>query len=302
MGVKLHFLDVGDGDCTIIDFPGRIVTSTKEEYPPRVMMVDIHHHEDHDFYEHVIDYYKRNFTDDNGYIRPIFRYVSTHPHKDHIKGMKTLFDEINIVNFWDIDHNFVPEKSGTDWEEYKDDWEHYEKIREGKVPNLTVLNYTDKVSPRQFWDQDGIEVLSPSKELYDFVHKKEDGTLRTPEEIGGQLNNLSYVLLINFNGKKIILAGDAENKCWEYILANHRDKIKDIDILKAPHHGRESAFHEEAVKYMNPKHIIFSSSAECEHTVPEKYQKAAPNATMYNTCDYGSFILDCDFDGKITFS
>ena len=116
------------------------------------------------------------------------------------------------------------------------------------------------------------------------------------------MNNLSYVLLIRFNGLKILLAGDAETKCWEHILENHKDKIKDIDILKAPHHGRESAFHEEAVKHMNPKHIILSVSSDCEHTVPEKYQKAAPNAEIYQTSDAGSFILDCDFDGTISYA
>ncbi|MBX4189334.1 hypothetical protein KW785_01910 [Candidatus Parcubacteria bacterium] len=55
-----------------------------------------------------------------------------------------------------------------------------------------------------------------------------------------RLNNLSYVLLINVNDLKILLAGDAEEVCWEYVLKHHKDKITNIDILKAPHHGRES--------------------------------------------------------------
>ncbi len=302
MGLKLHFLNVGDGDCTIVDFPARVTKVTNKEKDARVMLVDVHHHDDHDEYEHVVDYYKENFKDDSNNVRPIFRYVTTHPHKDHMKGMKAIFDELEVQNFWDIDHDFEPEKSGSDWDEYKDDWDHYEKIRSGSIPGLTVLKYTDKTTPRPFWDEDGIEVLSPSKNLYDFVHTKEDGSSRTKEEIGSQLNNLSYVLLIRFNGLKILLAGDAETKCWEHILENHKDKIKDIDILKAPHHGRESAFHEEAVKHMNPKHIILSVSSDCEHTVPEKYQKAAPNAEIYQTSDAGSFILDCDFDGTISYA
>lgn len=300
MSLKLHFLNVGDGDCTIIDFPARTLISTGKNYNSRVMLVDVHHHDEHEEYEHVINYYKKHFTDTSGKTRPIFRYVTTHPHKDHMKGMKAIFDEIEVVNFWDIDHRFEPEKNGIDWEEYKDDWGHYEKIRTGSIPGLTVLKYTDTVNPRPFWDEDGIQVLSPSKDLYNFVHTKEDGSARTKEEIGSELNNLSHVLLINFNGLKILLAGDAEAKCWEYILEKHKDKIKDIDILKAPHHGRESAFHEEAVRHMNPKHIILSHSNECEHTVPEKYQNAAPNAEIYKTCDYGSFILDCDFQGNVT--
>ena len=301
MSVKFHFLNVGDGDCTIIDFPERVVSSTNQEKSDRVMMVDIHHHDDHNEYEHVIDYYNKNFKDIYGQIRPIFRYVSTHPHKDHIKGLNTLLDNIPVVNFWDIEHDFEPDKNGSNWEEYEEDWERYMELRKNKE-NPKILYYTDSVSPREYWNEDRIEILSPSKELNDFVHKKEDGTFRTKEEIGSQLNNLSYVLLIHVNNLKIVLAGDAESKCWEYIMEKHKDKIKNIDILKAPHHGRESAFHEEAVKHMNPKHIILSHSSDCEHTVPEKYQKAVPSAEIYKTCDYGSFVLDCDFEGNITFS
>lgn len=298
MSVRFHFLNVGDGDCIIVDFPVRVIKTTNKEKDARVMLVDVHHHDDHEEYEHIVNYYKDNFLDDSGILRPIFRYITTHPHKDHMKGMKTIFDEIPVINFWDIDHNFEPEKSGDDWDEYKDDWEHYEKIRGGG--EIRVLKHTDISKPHPYWDEDRIEILSPSKELYDLVHVNEDGVARSKEDIGAQLNNLSYVLLIRVNKLKILLAGDAESKCWDYILKNHKEKIKDIDILKAPHHGRESAFHEEAVKLMNPKHIILSCSAECEHVVPEKYQKAAPNATIYKTHELGSFVLDCDFDGNIT--
>lgn len=299
MSVKFHFLNVGDGDCTIIDFPLRVTRSTKKENDERIMMVDIHQCDDHDKYEHIIDYYKKNFKNNSGQLRPIFRYIATHPHKDHIKGLNNLFDNIPVINFWDIEHNFEPNQNNKYWEEYKEDWNRYLEIRSNKK-NPKVLFYTDAESPRPYWDEDRIEVLSPSKELYDFVHMKEDSTRRTAEEIGTQLNNLSYVLLIRVNNLKIILAGDAEPKCWEYIINNHKEKIKDIDILKAPHHGRESAFHEEAVKIMNPKHIVFSVSDNCEHAVSEKYEKAVPEATIYKTCDFGSFILDCDFEGNIT--
>lgn len=299
MSVNFHFLNVGDGDCTIVDFPGRIVKDTNKEKDARVMMVDIHHHDDHEGYEHVVDYYRKNFTDDITGLRPIFRFISTHPHKDHIKGIKTVFGSIPVVNFWDIEHGFQPDKNGDDWEEYKEDWEFYEAARKSQT-DPKILRYTDAETPRPYWDEDRIEVLSPSKELHDFVHTKEDGTKRTTEEIGGVLNNLSYVLLVRINGLKVLLAGDAEAKCWEYILAHHKDKIKDVDILKAPHHGRESAFHEEAVKIMNPKYIVFSASEGCEYLAPKKYQKAAPGATICNTAELGSFVLKCGFDGKIT--
>lgn len=297
MSVDFHFLNVGDGDCTVIDFPARTMGTLNKD--PRVMMVDSHHHEDHDEYEHIIDYYKRNFRDEAGYVRPVFRYIATHPHKDHMKGIKQIFGEMIVQNFWDVKHEFEPAPGGPDWDLYKDDWEFYKQLREGES-DQTVLRYTDASKQAQYWDQDRIEVLSPSPELYRSVHYKEDGTKRTVEEIGVRLNNLSYVLLIRVNGLKVLLTGDAEPMCWDYIMRNHKDKIRDVDILKAPHHGRESAFHEEAVKWMNPRRIVFSVAEDCEHAVPEKYEKAAPHAVSYKTHELGSFILRCGFDGNIT--
>jgi beta-lactamase superfamily II metal-dependent hydrolase len=297
MSVDFHFLNVGNGDCTVIDFPAR-TNGVGQNQDARVMMVDIHHHGDHEEYEHVIDYYKKHFRNGAG-LRPIFRYVSSHPHKDHMMGLKALFFEVKVCNFWDIDHEFAPAQDAPDWQEYKDDWFFYEKLRDG-TNGVTVLRYTDASRPVQYWDEDRITVLSPSGELYKFVHEREDGTRRTKDEIGAQLNNLSYVLLIQVNGLKVLLTGDAEQKCWDYILANHAEDIKNIDILKAPHHGRESAFHEEAVRLMKPKHIVLSAAADCEHAVPEKYKKAAPGAAIHDTSKRGSFILKCGFDGSIS--
>ena len=297
MSINFHFLDVGDGDCTIVDFPDRVVKEGGQKKAERIMMIDIHHHDDHAYYENIINYFKENFRNVYG-VRSIFRYVMSHPHMDHMKGLDKLLDEIDVVNFWDVEHEFQPIKEGDRWELYKYDWQRYEQVRESES-DPKVLRYTDDSSPVQYWDEDRIEILSPSKELFDYVHKTDDGTKRTKEEIGALLNNLSYVLLLYVNDLKVLLPGDAEPRCWDYIIENHKEKIRDIDILKAPHHGRESAFHEEAVKLMNPKHIIFSASDECEYLVPEKYKKAAPNALQYNTAERGTIILECGFDGEI---
>lgn len=303
MGVQFHFLNVGDGDCTIIDFPERQYIQSGHLINNRIMMLDIHHHDDHDFYEHVIDYYKNHFKDINGNIKPIFRFVSTHPHKDHLKGIKKLFDDyhIQIINFWDLDHEFEPVKEGADWDEYKEDWEKYCELRKMKdTDGLCVRRYWDHDNDILYWNEDRIHILSPSKKLYESAHKKEDGTKRNPEEV--ELNNMPYVLLIRVNDIKVLLASDAENKCWEYILANHKDKITQVDLMKAAHHGHESGFREEAIKILNPKKIIFSASydSDIQYGAEKKYKEVLPNTQIYKTWELGNIIFDCDFNGGIT--
>ena len=61
MTVKFHFLNVGDGDCTFIDFPERITKDKTKEKASRLMIVDIFHHDNHENYEDVINYHKLNF-------------------------------------------------------------------------------------------------------------------------------------------------------------------------------------------------------------------------------------------------
>lgn len=296
----MHFLNVGDGDCTIVDFPERVVTNTNKKKNARVMMVDIHHHDDHDNYEHVINYYKQKFGK-----RSIFRFITTHPQRDHIKGIKRLFEDqdIEVLNFWDLEHEFEPDKTGEHWEDYKEDWEKYCELRKMRDEDgLCVRRYWDHQSGIQYWDEDMIEILAPSKKLYKFVHYTDDGHKRSKEEIGQLINNMSYVLLLHINDLKLLLAADAEEKSWEYILEKHREKIKDIDILKAAHHGRLSGFHEEAVKIMKPKHIVFSctSDTDDEHGAEDEYKKIVPNAKFYKTYLHGTVVANCDFDGKIT--
>ena len=176
MGVDFHFLNVGHGDCTIVYWPERTVgEKTKDE---RIMMVDIYHDEDEESFENVIEYYKANFKNADGSIKPIFRLVCSHPHQDHICGLKKLCDDngIKILNFWDLDHSFVPEDFNGH-PTHEEDWNAYETLG-GPSSSAKVLNYTRETEPSQFWDTDGdkITILSPSKALIKQAHYKEDGS------------------------------------------------------------------------------------------------------------------------------
>lgn len=294
MSVKFHFVNVGDGDCTIVDFPERTVTETGQKKNARVTMVDIHHYDDHYEYENIIDYYTQNFGN-----RSIFRFICTHPHKDHLKGVRQLFEDsgISIINFWDLEHKFEPPKEGAEWEEYKEDWEKYCILRKMRDEDgLCIRRYWDHNKDIKYWDEDRIQIFSPSTELYKLAHRKEDGTDRGPEEV--EIHTMPYVLLIRINNLKVLLASDANQKCWDFIVNKHRNEISNIDILKAAHHGAETGFYEEAVKVMKPRYIIFSRSQESDekYNVDDKYLKLCPQAKIYKTFEMGSFILKCPFN------
>lgn len=299
MSVDFHFLDVGHGDCTIIHFPERTAGNrTKEE---RIMMVDIYHDGDDDEREDVIEYYKCHFCNPDGTYKPIFRFVCTHPHQDHICGLNALLNEsgIPICNFWDLPHSFEP----TDFDghpTHEDDWNAYKTLRGANSP-ATVIRTNREESPRLYWNdsEDRITVLSPSKELIHTAHYTEDEAKRESDEI--EIDEMSYALLVMVNSRGVVLAGDGRSSpCWNDIYANCKGLLPSCWILKAGHHGQECAVHEDAIREMNPVHIVFTNSKEedRDNGAAKEYKRLCPNATIHKTCDSGTIVIRVPFDGQ----
>lgn len=300
MSLDIHFLNVGCGDCTIFHFPYRTRSDGKEKNE-RIMMVDIYNHEYHENYENVIKYYKANFIDVNGTVKSVFRFVCTHPHQDHICGLKKLFDDnnIDIINFWDLNHSFEPE----DFESHpthEDDWRAY-KIYGGSKSPAKVIHTKRENTPTLYWndDEDRISILSPSNNLIRYAHYKEDGTKREKHKI--EIDEMSYTLMIRVNDRKIILASDGhKTPCWNDIFKNCKDEIINCTILKAGHHGHQASFHEDAVRLMNPQIIVFSNSKDEdeENGAANLYQNVLPYAQIYKTWRDGTIIIKCPYKSE----
>ena len=296
MGVEVHFLDVGYGDCTIVHFPSRTRKDGKEK-SERIMMVDIYHDENQEEYEHVLEYYKQNFKNNDGTYKPIFRFICTHPHQDHICGLSKLLEDndIRIDNVWDLDHEFEPDDFNGH-PTHEDDWDAYNILRGEKSP-AKVLRYTRETKPAQYWDddEDRIAILNPSKVTAKAAHYKDDGTKRDAVEI----DEMSYALMIKVNSRKVILAGDGrKSPAWDDIYENCLKHIHGCTVLKAGHHGHETSIHEDAIKAMNPSFVVFSNSEakDKEHGAEKQYAKIVPEATILKTCDSGTIRFNIPFD------
>jgi len=294
MSVDFHFLNVGHGDCTIVYWPKRTAGDKKKD--ERIMMMDICHDEEEDF-ENVIEYYKANFKNADGTIKSIFRLVCSHPHQDHICGLKKLCDDngIEIVNFWDLEHSFVP----ADFDghpTHEEDWEAYRTLGTAS----SVRRYTRETVPKQFWDNDGdkITILSPSADLIKRAHYKEDESKRDANLV--DIDEMSYALAIQVNSRSVILAGDGRaSPTWNDIYDNCKDVLKTCYVLKAGHHGHECSFHEDAVKLMAPPVIVFSNSEEDDksHGAEKQYERVCPNAILRKTYE-GTVIVKVPFDAN----
>lgn len=103
---------------------------------------------------------------------------------------------------------------------------------------------------------------------------------------------MSTVLLVEYNDKKIVLSGDAETETWDYIYNNYKDDLRDIYILKAAHHGRDSGYHQEIVKVMNPEYVIVSVGKKPSTDASNKYRNYSDN--VFSTRWKGNIVFDLD--------
>ncbi len=79
-------------------------------------------------------------------------------------------------------------------------------------------------------------------------------------------NNHSCVLLVEFKGQKILLAGDIE-KDVERILSE-REELAAVDIILAPHHGSKTSSTAGFLARVLPHRVIYSAGFHNQHGHP----------------------------------
>lgn len=71
-----------------------------------------------------------------------------------------------------------------------------------------------------------------------------------------QSNDYSIMAELIYGENTFLFAGDAEEeRLREYLTDN---PLKDIDVLKVPHHGRQNALSEEFFAYVKPAHAVIT--------------------------------------------
>jgi beta-lactamase superfamily II metal-dependent hydrolase len=285
MTLEVHFLNVGHGDCTVIRHASGNLsvidinngdsldpTSMLELFVPRVM-------EGYDIeLTNPVEFLKTKYPGTS-----IFRYIQTHPDLDHMRGLSALTEErIYVHNFWDSAHAKKPDFSS---ESDEKEWGQYQHFRSGNA-GATVLNLYEG-DAADFYAQDGIEILWPTREDAPEIAESEDW------------NNLSYVLRIRYHGVTLILGGDAEERAWQALVHRNGKALK-CDVLKAAHHGRDSGYFADAVKIMNPSYTIVSVGTKPETDASNKYRQFS--GEVWSTRWRGDISVRVDPNGKGTIS
>lgn len=317
--IKIHFLNVGHGDCTIIEHQSGNITvvdicnggELREEdaaeiaeelgispvgminavdetkmTPYEILRASGYGRE----LENPIKFYEARYKK-----KPIFRYIQTHPDMDHMRGLVALQTQnIPIINFWDTRHNkTISDFFAGDEEE----WKRYLEYREGKTnAKLLHLNRGDvgnyyNSHEHPDLEGDGLHILAPTPETTNQANKD------------ANWNNHSYVLWLKYKDVCVILGGDAEAEVWGSIVEKYGKNIS-CHVLKASHHGRDSGYHDDALALMSPLYTIVSVGKKPDTDASNKYKKHSKNvwSTRWKgniTCtitDEGKFYMESQYD------
>ncbi|MDE6723077.1 MAG: MBL fold metallo-hydrolase [Eubacterium sp.] len=238
--VVVHYLDVGQGDSEFIQLPDG-----------KCMLIDA---SISDCSDRIIDY-----ISNLGYSK-IDYLIATHPHADHIGGMKA------VVQQFDIGEIYMPKASSTS--------KTYENLLLAIAEKGLSIN-TAKAGTVAIQDNDlTAEFLAPVKADYD------------------DLNNYSAVLRLQHGSNVFLFMGDAEDVSENEILKNAtKNKLK-ADVLKVGHHGSKTSSTFEFVSAVSPRISVVEVGKDNSYKLPSQ-------KVLNRLSELGSEVLRTDINGNV---
>jgi len=220
-----------------------------------------------------------------------FNCILTHPHFDHYQYLSLFNKNFDINKFYYS--NLYDDYSKINFtDKYLNTIFYNKKVR-------SVVNSFSKKQKKQVFSDDIIfsdenicvKVLWPTKDY---------------KEENNDFNDNSMVILITLldSNKNIILMGDAGIKAEKEIM-NKYPELKDVDIIKIGHHGHCSSSSQDFIDKMNPKIVINSAGPHLLsaglinfHTrkkVMQAWQRSRNGeAKVYTTYNHGDIVITYD--------
>lgn len=240
VGVSVHYIDVNQADSIFIELSN-----------DKTLLIDAGEADNSD---KIIDYIK-----DLGYNK-IDYLVATHPHADHIGGMKEVVEAFEIVSV------YMPKVTTTT--------KTYENLLKA-IDNKNLKIKTAKAGVNIVNDSDlNVEIIAPNKDKYD------------------DLNNYSVCIKLTYQDISYLFMGDAE-------VVSEKEITTDIkaDVLKVGHHGSDTSSGNSFLEKVSPSYAIISVGENNSYGHPHKEVLDRLNkigATIYRTDLNGNIIVKTD--------
>ena len=211
--LKVHYLDVGQGDSIFVELPNNetMLIDAAESYQS----------------ENIINYLKNLNYQKIDYV------IGTHPHTDHIGGLK------DIINTFEIGKIYMPKVISTT--------KTYESLLMAIKDKNLKINTAKAGTSIIDTDALKINILAPNNSIYT------------------ELNNYSVVTKITYGTTKFLFMGDAEKLSENEIKENVT-----ADVIKIGHHGSNTSSSIDFIKKVNAKYGIISVGLNNKYNLPKE--------------------------------
>lgn len=241
--LEVSYLDVGQGDAAYIKVNGYDI------------LVDAGPKSDED---KLIAQLKEKNIDDFEII------IATHPHEDHIGGMKKVFDTYDVESF------YMPKVSHTT--------KTFQNMVNAVANEGIKIQQIKEGMSFDLGKGARIDVYSPIYESYE------------------EFNDYSPIMKLTYGDTELIFTGDAEAHAEADVVAKYPKDLK-ADVLKFGHHGSSTSSTEEFIQSVDPDYGIISCGAGNKYGHPHKetLQKISKyNIKAYRTDTQGQITLTSD--------
>jgi competence protein ComEC len=221
--LRVTYMDVGNGNAAIIQFPGN----------KRMLIDGGGFSSDHfDVGRMVVATTLWKLK-----LKRVDYLVLTHPQSDHMNGLRF------------IAKHFQPEEF----------WFNGQRVETPSFKEL--MNIIQQKGIKVFRPGDLVGEKTISGVKIEVLHPQDDAQGGKRPYSSAMLNNQSLVLKLSYGETALLFPGDLEKEGEEAVVANAGRRLKS-DILLAPHHGSRTSCSVPFLKKVMPKVCIISSRSD----------------------------------------
>jgi competence protein ComEC len=230
--LRVHFIDVGHGDCIFIQTPDDGIPNNGRAEGYRILIDAGEARYSHNY---PLTYLKKLGLKRGDRIDYV---IATHLDADHVDGLPMVYDSFHVLNT------------------IEPGYEH----SKGPARAFRAAACRESLEGTTFWcDPIKSGLISELGDRLDFGSELDARLLyycaAHPDESDTKTNGSSIVLRLGYRSVGFLFMGDAPRAVESLLVARYGDRLKST-VLKVGHHGSKTASGKAFLREVSPKYAV----------------------------------------------